>query len=940
MTLMRLKLFAPLALLLCLAACGREPPAAEHPRAVVPLESVPLGRLPQTVMPERYRIALTVDPTKPTFSGHVEIDVIFAEKRRAIFLHGQGLNVLGASVRLSARQSVPAHYMQVDKSGVARLLFVDEIPAGKATLVFDYEAPFGKSLSGLYKVVDRGDSYAFTQFESTSAREAFPSFDEPGFKTPFHLSISAPSADKVVANTPIEATKPAASGLTRSDFQWTKPLPTYLVALAVGPLDIVDAGNIPADQYRRHPLPLRGVTSRGNGARIRYALSLTPKIILALETYFGIGYPFQKLDILAVPDFAAGAMENAGAVTFRERLLLMADNASIEQKRSSLTVQAHELTHQWFGDLVTPTWWDNTWLNESFATWMEYKISQAVLPQQQFDTETLRGGFEVMDLDELPSAREIHQPVKNTDDIENAFDSITYDKGASVLAMYEAYLGEDLFRHGISAYLQKFAFRNATAADFIGTIASTAASTPHDNAEDVTIHIDKNSVITWNDHRVANEAAVIDQMSHMSANIQAPQIVSSFRSFIDQPGVPYMRVRTTCDAASAFAHVSQAPYAPIGATAASRQWQVPMCLSGAGSEKICRLVDRNATDVLLGATCPVSLLPNVEGKGYYRFALDDGGWQTLIAAAAKTTPAEQIALVHNLFASLRAGRARASDLLAAVRALAPVARWDVLDALDTVLKNLRAQAVSDQNLPAYRTFVQVNFAPRLETVALSPKRNESPSEALAREKLVALLVTEARDARTIASLAKAADAYLSGDLNALPPEIVADAMRAGLLSGGAPFADRLIQVFTTSNDEFLRRQLVYAFAGSDDPAVIKKLLAVALTPKMRTGELRYLYEYMADEPVARNTLWGWYTQNFNAILARVSAQGMRRPVGTLEKACDTSARNALNDFFGPRTGELTGTRRPLATANERISRCIAFRSAKSQEVAAALQAGH
>jgi alanyl aminopeptidase len=261
----------------------------------------------------------------------------------------------------------------------------------------------------------------------------------------------------------------------------------------------------------------------------------------------------------------------------------------------------------------------------------------------------------------------------------------------------------------------------------------------------------------------------------------------------------------------------------------------------------------------------------------------------------------------------------------------------VLDAIDTTLKNLRNQAITDQDLPAYQTFVRANFAPRLVPLGLGAKRDEAPSDALARERLVTLLVTEGRDSETITSLAKAADSHLSGNAAALAPEIIADAMRAGLLAGGSAFADRLIRAFTTSNDEFFRRQLVYAFAGSDDPGVIRKLLAVALTPRMRTGELRYLYEYMADEPVARNTLWSWYTQNFNAILARVSAQGMRRPVSTLEKACDPGAQSALDNFFGPKTDALTGTKRPLAEADERISRCIVFRRAKAQEIAAALE---
>ena len=197
------------------------------------------AQLPRSTVPVRYRIALTINPTSDRFTGHVEIDVRFAAKRRAIFLHGRGLNVLAASVRLNARHTIPAHYMQIDKSGVARLIFVDQVPAGKATLVFDYEAPFGKSLSGLYKIVDRGDFYAFTQFEAISAREAFPSFDEPGFKTPFQISVTAPSADKVVSNTSIQAVTRLRGGMASTLFQWTRPLPTYLVLLAVGPFDVV-----------------------------------------------------------------------------------------------------------------------------------------------------------------------------------------------------------------------------------------------------------------------------------------------------------------------------------------------------------------------------------------------------------------------------------------------------------------------------------------------------------------------------------------------------------------------------------------------------------------------------------------------------------------------------------------------------------------------------
>ncbi|HEY4123407.1 MAG TPA: M1 family aminopeptidase, partial [Rhizomicrobium sp.] len=271
--------------------------------------AIPLGPLPQVAAPEHYRLALTIDPTKDRFTGHTEIDLLFAKPRTKMFIHGLDLHMISASARVNGRR-IAARYTQVDKSGVAQLTFASEIPAGRATLVFDYDAPFDTSLAGLYKVRSGGDDYAVTQFENIDARRAFPGFDEPGYKTPFDITITAPSTDKVIANTMPRSSDKLVGGMTRTVFAPTEALPTYLVAFAVGPFDIVDGGTLPPNAWRKTPLPLRGITARGQGERIRYALSFTPKIVTALENYFRIGFPFPKLDTLAIPDFAAGAMEN------------------------------------------------------------------------------------------------------------------------------------------------------------------------------------------------------------------------------------------------------------------------------------------------------------------------------------------------------------------------------------------------------------------------------------------------------------------------------------------------------------------------------------------------------------------------------------------------------------------------------------------------------
>ncbi|MBI3678383.1 MAG: M1 family metallopeptidase [Proteobacteria bacterium] len=886
--------FAAIVFAALLASCGRSD-SQKSPAALAEKEAVPLGQLSAVVKPLAYRLTLIVEPKKPRFSGHTEIDVNFAKPRRSVFLHGLDMHVSRVSLKTKKGATIAGHYAQVDESGVARVIFDDQVPAGPATLTFDYDAPFNTSLSGLYKVMDGGEAYAFTQFESTDARRAFPSFDEPGFKTPFDIKVLAPAGDKVVSNTPIVSQSKAANGLTRVVFERTRPLPTYLVALAVGPLDIVDGGDIPANAYRNHPIHLRGVTAKGKGQQIRYQLSLTPKIVEALENYFSVGYPFQKLDILAVPDFAAGAMENAGAITFREQLLLMPDNAPLNQRRNGLAVQAHELTHQWFGDLVTPTWWTDTWLNESFANWLENKAAAVVKPDWDFSREAVVNGTTVMDLDELPSARQIHQPIKTNDDIENAFDSITYNKGNAVLAMFESYLGEDAMRRGVHAYLTRFALHNALADQFIGTIAET---TGH------------------------------------------PEIVAAFDSYLDQPGIPDLKVSVTCTPQTATAHVTQSLYAPIGRIAPNRTWHVPMCLSvQPGGAKTCQLISDASADVALGSKCPTSVMPNAGGGGYYRFALEDKAWTPLIQSAPSMTAADQLTLVNDANAALHAGQTSAANLFSAIAFTAPTAKFDLIDAERKMLHKLRA-SVLPGDLAAYRAFVSKQFGPRLAVIGLAGNPAEPPTNALARAHLAEVMVEEARDPAVMAALSQAANAYLDTggkNLGGISNDLLQEAMRAGVLSQGTPFAERLLRTFLNSHDEYFRRNIVYALSGSEDPAFLKKFFDTALTPQMRVGELRYIFAYPAVEPVALPVLWSWMKANYDGLVRRVSIFGMSRSVNIGGEMCTPQMKADLDAFFGPKLKKLPGAERPYALANEKIDRCVAFKQMKGAEVEAALK---
>ncbi|MGB5284665.1 MAG: M1 family metallopeptidase, partial [Polyangiales bacterium] len=305
--------------LLASIGCG----GAKEPLETAPvIEQVPTGRLPEGTRPTSYRLSLTIIPEQDRFSGTADIGIELDQPSATIWMHGQDLTVTSIHAT-HAMTRVPASWKQQTSDGVVRVDFQEPLPSGRSTLHIEYSAGFDTPLRGLYRVESAGNAYAFTQFESISARLAFPCFDEPRFKTPFDVTLTVPEGQVAAANTPVDRAIELPDGLQRISFMPTSPLPTYLVAWAVGPLDVVVGPTIAASERRPLPIPLRGIAAKGQGDRLQYALERTEQFVLALEDYFDIPYPYRKLDLVAVPDFAAGAMENVGLITFREWLVLL-----------------------------------------------------------------------------------------------------------------------------------------------------------------------------------------------------------------------------------------------------------------------------------------------------------------------------------------------------------------------------------------------------------------------------------------------------------------------------------------------------------------------------------------------------------------------------------------------------------------------------------------
>ncbi|MGC8534785.1 MAG: M1 family metallopeptidase [Rhizomicrobium sp.] len=852
----------------------------------------PKGRLPTLAIPTHYSLTLTIDPKQAGFHGHDEISIVTAHPLTSIWLHGQGLSIERASVRLANGQTIAAHYQQVDPSGVALLRFAQSLPAGRATLLFDYRARFSHASNGLSRIVQKANAYAVSQFEADGARRMFPCFDEPGDKATFSLAINAPQGDVVITNSKVTSRNPTGGGMVHWVFATTPSIPPYLLNLDVGPFDVINMGYIPADKWRRYPLALRAIAPKGEAWQMRYALSFTPKLVLALERYFQIGFPFTKLDIIAAPDFAAGERENAGVITLRRRFLLMGPHAPLMQRRDSLLAQARELTQQWFGDLVTPLWWNDNAIKKAFAGWMSAKLSNWVMPEFALSRHTLDGGLKAMDRDQLPSARAINHRVNSVADATPVYDAGTRQKGAAILGMFENYVGTEPWQQAVHAFLLKYAGHTATQTDFIATIAA------------VTHH---------------------------------PELIQALRSYLNQPGIPDMSVVTRCSESPVLT-VVQSMYAPVGLMVSDRQWQVPMCVSDGKAARRCRIIGRTA-DIHLGSICPAYVMPNALGLGYYRFTYDSRGWDRLLKAAPSLDAADQITLFANLQAALGAGQLDPRKFFEAVKVLAPSAKWDLIQLMRRTLRADRLNLLQPADMNAYETFIRKSFGRRLQRLTL--RDFGSPSEILTRAALAQILIVEGHDPHTLAVLAKAARVYAASDgrnLGGLPPSLARLAMRAGVMVYGSAFANSLINGFLASPDDYFHRSVIYALMGSTDPNLLKGFFDLSLSPQMNTSDIRYLFTDASNQPVARAQLWSWYEGHYQSLVTRISGEGMLVVPSLFSNACSSDLKAQLADFLGPRAKTIPGLAHALTLAEQRIDQCISLRESKGRAIREALLA--
>lgn len=862
-------------------AMAQGAPAAETAPAV------PQGRLADAVIPSAYRLDLSVDPSKTRFGGHVEIDTEIKAPSRFIWLHGNGLAVSKAVVTIAGQTHVGA-WKQVDPSGVALLSFDAPLPAGKATFAFDYDAAFHEGPDGMFRVKVGDDWYSWTQFESTDARAAYPSFDQPGYKQPFTVTLRTPRGLTAVSNAP-EVSTTHEGDMDVHHFAPTAPLPTYLLAMMVGPFATVGS-EAPATPQRDHPLPMRIISTKQNADKMTFALENSKQIVAHLENYFGQSFPYPKLDQITAP-IMGGAMENAGADLYQDTLLILDDHASTSQKREFGMVVAHELAHQWFGDLVTPKWWDDIWLNESFANWMGYRIGNEWRPDLNVAAGALEEGFAAMGTDALLAGRPIHQKIDKTAQVDAAFDSITYGKGGHVVAMIAAFMGDTKFRDGVRGYMAAHRYGNASSDEFFAAMATASGD---------------------------------------------PRILPAMKSFTDQQGVPLV----TFTGSNGQYTVTQSRYARLGTQAPAQTWGVPLCVRR-GDARVCQLLDTVSGTVQVGGTG--ALIPNAGGTGYYRFELPKAEWDGLIAQSASLTGGEGLALADSLRASFLAGRASATQLAELARVMSKNPDSYAADAATDGIASLKAMDLLDgKATTAYRAFVGTIFAPQLAAYGFDPRlgayAGEAPEHSQRRVQLVSEMVGAAQDKATTATLVKAAHDWLAGDVKALDPSWYGMAFGAYLgehakgEDGGLDTARMLFNRALATQDPLVRPVMLGALRSVGKPKIAAWILADAKDQRLRPTERLGLVLGVAGNSSTRQMGYDWVRDNIDKLLQGGGGifVAQRLPM-VFANMCSVEGAQAITRDFGAKLAGQTG-QLELERTIERVKDCGLLKTARAKEV--------
>lgn len=829
-------------------------------------------RLPTKVVPQRYTLKLTPDLDAATFTGDESIDVTLKLPASTIKLNSLEIKFQSVEISASGGQQTATVALDEEKQQ-ATFTFPHQIPVGKATLHIRYSGILNNALRGFYLSKARGRKYAVTQFESTDARRAFPSFDEPAYKAVFDITVVAPKGDMVISNSLVKSDTPGpAAGEHTVTFYPTAKMSTYLVAFLVGDFKCVSG--------QSDGVPIRVCAMPEQIGLTQYALNTAEFALHFYDNYFGIKYPLKKLDLIGIPDFEAGAMENFGAITFRETALLVdPKTASISSQQTVAIDVSHEMAHQWFGDLVTMEWWNNVWLNEGFATWMENKTVAAMHPEWNVPQLVAAHEQAALDYDAAPTTHPIRAHAANTpDEINQLFDAISYEKASEVLLTVENYIGPEIFRKGVHAYLTAHEYANATAQDF------------------------------WNAQTEASRKPVDKIME----------------SLITQPGEPILTFGTP---AHGEVSVQQQRFYlnPKVKPDLSEKWTLPVCFKSSSGQD-CQVLTPETSNMRV----PNASLfhANAGATGYYRVAYPEPVYKELaVNAETQLTPAERISLAGDEWALVRSNRATVGDYLNLVEALKSDPNASVIGNAVGAITTIQERLTTDpQQRAELAAWIRRTFSSEYGKLG-PPAPGDSPNKRRLRASLFGLLGYYGDDPAVIAQAKQIAEQYIQNPAST-DPTLSQSAMSIAARHGNAELFDKLQHIYETSTNPVFQIGALRLLAQFEDPALEERALEYAVSEKVRNQDAAIQLSYALEIPAERKLAWEFIQSHWPQIKTLLTPAMGEILVSSAGSFCTPGERDEVQSFYS--THKVPASSLSLQHAVERIDGCIQLR--QSQEV--------
>lgn len=833
-------------------------------------------RLPGNATPQHYSLTLAPDLKTATFTGKEEIDITLRQSANSITLNAAEITFQKVTIRADGKTQT-ANVSEDAKDEQVTFHVLQEIPAGNAKIEIQYTGILNDQLRGFYLSKTPKRNYAVTQFEPTDARRAFPSFDEPAMKATFSTTLIVDRGDTAISNANIISDKPGPTPDKHTvRFATTPKMSTYLVAFLVGDFQCVSGSS--------DGVPIRACATPDKVQLGAYAVQAAEFFLHFYNNYFGIRYPMPKLDMIAIPDFEAGAMENFGAITYRETALLVdAKTGSIGAKKIVAVDVAHEMAHQWFGDMVTMQWWDNLWLNEGFATWMESKAVAAWKPEWHIPQDDALALDSVLNYDSGKFTRAIRAKAETPAQINEMFDGITYQKAGAVLGMTENYTGEETFRQGVHNYLKAHMYGNATAQDF------------------------------WN-AQAAESHKPIDKIMD---------------SFVTEPGVPILKFTEPRNGSTTIEQ--QRFYLNPDLSAKRKQiWTVPVCFKSSGSpdgSPNCELLQSQKQT--LQAPSAELFYANANNKGYYRTEYAPADYQKILnVIETGLTPVERIGFAGNEWALMRSGRGAVGDYMNLAAALRNDANAGVIDELAGSI-----QAVDDRiATPADRTglaeWVRQQFGPAYERVKeITP--SDSAEKRQLRATLFEILGETGRDPQIVAKAKELTKEYLE-NAGTVEPTLARAAVRIASENGDRRLFDQLQKISKTASNPEVQTTALYSLANFRDPQLLRRALDYATSGQVRNQDSIFFFVIALRNRDTRPIAWEYIQKNWNKVHAQVTTMMGSRLVGATGSFCTAEKRQEVGAFFG--THPVTAAAAALKRAQDSIHDCTVLRAAQQENL--------